>query len=185
MPGEPYVYVTLVGAAKFVVPPSPKFQALLVMEPVELSVKFTAKGAAPEVGLAVKLAAGAAAVGIARVAEPLVAELTLLLTTTKYVPTLVDWTLVMVKRRVGRIGDGRICVEVPLVQQRRAAAGHHGERRALARRNGLALRISDDDRARGRIGRDQPIRLVPREHAGARAVVGMVTIALSWLGSSG
>ena len=97
MPGETYVYVMLVGAAKLAVPPSPKVHALLVMEPVELSVKFTANGAKPEVGVAVKLATGGVADDwIVSAAALLVAAFTPLLTTTEYEPTLPDWTLVTV-----------------------------------------------------------------------------------------
>jgi len=39
-----------------VLEPSPKVQKWLVIVPVELSVKLTANGAPPEVGLATKLA---------------------------------------------------------------------------------------------------------------------------------
>src|SRR5437867_8356855 len=42
----------------FVVPPSPKPQLRLVIEPIELSVNVTASGAAPLVGLPLKLATG-------------------------------------------------------------------------------------------------------------------------------
>jgi hypothetical protein len=41
-------------------PPSPKFQDQLLGDPVEASVKLTAKGAVPLVGLALKFATGAA-----------------------------------------------------------------------------------------------------------------------------
>src|SRR2546425_523666 len=46
-------------AVMFVVAPSPKLQLRLVIEPTELSVNVTASGAAPLVGLPVKLAVGA------------------------------------------------------------------------------------------------------------------------------
>src|SRR5437762_12002423 len=45
-------------AVMFVVAPSPKLQLRLVIEPIELSVKVTASGAAPLVGLSLKLATG-------------------------------------------------------------------------------------------------------------------------------
>jgi hypothetical protein len=41
--------------------PSPKFHDPVVMLPVEVSVKVTVSGAVPEVGVVVKLAAGAEA----------------------------------------------------------------------------------------------------------------------------
>jgi hypothetical protein len=47
------------GEAAVDVPPSPKVQAQLVGEPLLVSVKLTASGAEPEVGVAVKLAVGA------------------------------------------------------------------------------------------------------------------------------
>ncbi len=46
------------GEGEVDVPPSPKFQAQLVGEPVLVSVKFTVSGTVPEVGVAVKPAVG-------------------------------------------------------------------------------------------------------------------------------
>jgi len=47
------------GEREVDVPPSPKVQLQLVGEPALVSVKFTASGAVPLVGVAVKLAVGA------------------------------------------------------------------------------------------------------------------------------
>src|SRR5208282_608357 len=52
--------VGLVALTKLVVAPSPKLQNRLLIGPVELSVNVTVNGAAPLVGLPLKMAIGAA-----------------------------------------------------------------------------------------------------------------------------
>jgi hypothetical protein len=52
------------GFFEVLLPPSPKLQDQLVGELVEVSVKFTARGAVPLVGLALKLATGPGAVTV-------------------------------------------------------------------------------------------------------------------------
>ena len=55
----PVVVNVCEGDGEVDVPPFPKVQAQLVGEPLLVSVKFTASGAVPLVGVAVKLAVGA------------------------------------------------------------------------------------------------------------------------------
>ena len=58
VPALEYVWL---GFCEVLVPPSPKFQDQLVMEAlpaVDWSVKFTAKGACPDVGLPLNCAVG-------------------------------------------------------------------------------------------------------------------------------
>ena len=52
------------GFCAVLVPPSPKFQLQLVIEPVEVSVKPTVRGSVPLVGVALKPAVGAGGGGV-------------------------------------------------------------------------------------------------------------------------
>src|SRR6266700_8151535 len=62
VPTVEYVWAKTAAAAVFVELVSPKSQNRLVIDPVEVSVKVTPKGAVPEIGTAMKLADGGAGV---------------------------------------------------------------------------------------------------------------------------